>query len=346
MIRLFLITLLFVFLYLGFSLINEYDTNIHIALFSYYIDVSLFFALSILIVSYLAITFVMRIISTILNTPSAIANKIKSSKINDQKKKLLDSYRSLVYGNKKNAYDLVNKIKDDLVVDSPVDLHFLLGMTDQDNDRKIYHLKYLLDFSEYKSFAAKELARYFFEYKYYKQVLEYIKLIEPDIDVLKILVETYANMENWDEFEESLDKLASINMDAVNEMSEKIANWYFLAAKSVLETDDNKQIIFYLEKALLYKPDLISAIELLCYLNNNDGLGKLNKKIIETAFVLSPSFDLGLLYIKSTNASPREVYLSLSSLADFRSYSGVFLSIASYLDLNDEVDNLKSFLSV
>ncbi|MBP7190099.1 MAG: hypothetical protein KA998_02495, partial [Rickettsiaceae bacterium] len=253
----------------------------------------------------------------------------------------------LVSGNTKLASDLVNKIKADLPSDLDLHSHVVLSLADQDDEQRIYHLKYLLDHAEYKNFASRALASYYFKYQYYQQCVEYAKHhsnMRNDSEILEMLVECYAKLGHWDEFDDVVSKFISCVATPNKHMVGTISEGYFRAAQAVLESENNERAVSYLELALLHKPDMLEAVELLCHLNINDGRAAVNKDFIENAFAISPSLELCILYQKSTKFTNGQIYSQLSSLIDHRKNVTVFLTIASYLSLKDEVRELKELI--
>lgn len=341
--------LLFIFttviLYLFFGIVTEYDADVHISFLNYMISIRGFFLVICLFTSYLIFMIIVKFLSFICNAPTIISKFIKSSKSQQHKKKLIECYAMLVSGNYKGSYELINKIRTSLPTELYLDSCLILSLTENDDERRLSHLKYLLDFSEYKDFAHYELARYFFQHQYWRQSLEYAENISnssKDIDTLELLINLYIKLEDWENFEDTVVTLRDLKPDYLSNISSKISSGYFMAAKNSLGTENNNQAIYYLEQALIYKPSSLEVIELLCYLNNNNGKTKLNDKIIESAFTLSPSFELFLIYHKSSTLSSKQIYSYLASLSDPKNHLSVFLSIAAYLRLGAEIDELKA----
>ncbi len=344
MIKFFLLLFTTIVLYLFFSIVGEYDSDVHIEFLNYVISIRGFFLVITIFLSYIIFAIIIKILSFIINAPRIITKLVTTSKIKQNQKKLTECYAMITCGNYKRAYELINKIKKELPPEFHLDIHLILSVTENDDEARIYNLKYLLDFSEYKNFASYELAKYFFKHQYYQQSLEYAQNLtdaDKDIEILNLLTDLYIKMNNWPSFEDSIVKMKYIDESALGLASSKIADGYFLAAKDSLGSDDNSRARYYLEEALSHQPYLLEAIELLCYLNNNEGKTNLNKKIIETAFSLNPSFDLFLIYIKSDVPS-KKIYSYLASLVDPKNHLGVFLAIASYLGLKEEIEDLKS----
>lgn len=349
MIRLFFLTFLTVILYLGFSIVNEYDTNIHIEFLNYFIDISSFFLLSCAIITYIILSILLKLLALILSAPKLIATHVKTSKQKHNIDLLLEAYSLILSDNKETAKKITSRIKNELPPEFAMHSHIIFSATEHEPEQQAYHLKHLLDFAEYKTFAAKELAKYFFKYQYYQQALEYIKQIpnlKGDIEAQITLIEIYSKLQNWEECEESINNIQSLNSNSLKQISpEKIANVYFIAAKDVLENGNDDKAIHYLQQSLIYKTDFLEAVELLCALNINTGNSKLNKPFIENAFSISPSFELCELYARSTELNAKSLYQELASLVDARTHIGIFMAFAAYLDLKDEIAILKHQLN-
>ncbi len=344
MIRLLCLIFLIIVSYLGFSIINEYDTNIHIEVLNYNIDISSFFALSIMLVVCIIISLFIKLLSFIINTPNLISQRIKTSKTEHNIKQLINAYSFILSGNKSEARALISRIKNELPTELTAHIYLLLSELETEAEQKSYNLKHLLDFPGYKHFATKALAEYFFKYQYYQQSLEYIKQtpnLKNDIEAQKILITIYAKLQNWEECENSINNLESLKPELLKELEPEIANLYFVAAKTMLENGEDDRAAYYLKQSLTYQTNFIEAIDLLCSLNINSGKGKLNKPFIENAFAISPSFELCELYARSTNLKAKETYQELASLVDSRKHLGVFMAFAAYLGLDDEIKALK-----
>lgn len=344
MIRLLSLIFLIVIAYFCFSIINEYDTDIHIEMLNYNIEVSSFFAVTIMLVACIIISLFLKIFAFIISTPELISKRIKESKTEHNIRKLLDAYSFALSDNKEEAHKIVSQIKNELPPEMLVHTYVIASKVELETEQRSYHLKHLLDFHEYKHFATKELAKHFFKYQYYPQSLEYIKQtpnLKNDIEAQKILVTIYSKLKDFEECEKAINNIEALKPELLQELAPEIANLYFVAAKTMLENGQDDKASYYLKEALLYQANLIEAIDLLCSLNINAGKGKLNKTFIENAFTISPSFELCELYIRSTKLGPKAIYQELASLVDSRKNIGVFIALAAYLGLDDEIKALK-----
>lgn len=66
----------------------------------------------------------------------------------------------------------------------------------------------------------------------------------------------------WDQFEETVAKLAKLDPETLTKETTNIAHYYFRAAQYVLAEDKDSKAIYYLEQALTYQIDLIEAVSL------------------------------------------------------------------------------------
>lgn len=337
MIRLLMVTIFIAILYLSFSLVSSYDTDVHLQFLDYSVTISSFFLIAAVIMGSIFIAFVSKILVLILNAPSIISGKIKTSKMQHITKQIIESYALSLAGKKEEGRKLINRIKQDLPIEFIIHSHLILSATDPNPEQKTHHLRYLLDHGEYKAFAAKELARYFVQHKYYQQALDYteqaLNLRDNDPELLQITFKVYAEMFMWDEFEEAIVRLKRLEPELSMPINSEIANYYFNAAKDVLASGEDDKAIHYLEKALMHRIDLIEAASLLCELLINRGDMQKSRQFLSNAFMASPSFELFELYAKASNGSEKEIYNEICLLADPREHLGLFIAIAAYLGL-------------
>lgn len=338
MIRLLMVTVFIAILYLSFSFVSSYDTNVHLQFLDYSVTISSFFLIATVIVGSIAIAFISKILALILNAPSIISSKIKTSKMQHITKQIIEGYALSASGNADEAHRLINRIKHDLPIELATHSHLILSAADPNPEQRTHHLRYLLDHGEYKGFAAKELARYFSQHKYYQQALDYTEQAlhsrDNDPELLQIAFVIYAEMLMWDEFEDAVVRLKRSNPELSDTTNFDIAHYYFNASKDSLAGGEDDKAIYYLEKALTHRIDLIEAANLLCELLINKGNIQKSKQFLSNAFIASPSFQLFELYAKASNSSDKEIYNEISLLADPKEHLGLFIAIATYLGLD------------
>lgn len=338
MIRLLMLTVFVAILYLSFSFVSSYDTNVHLQFLDYSITISSFFLIAIIIVGSIVIAFVSKILALILNAPSIISGKIKTSKMQHITKQIIEGYALGASGNRDEACRLINRIRHDVPIEFATHSHLILSAADPNPEQRTHHLRYLLDHGEYKAFAAKELARYFMQHKYYQQALDYVEqalnLRDNDPELLQIAFVIYGEMLMWDEFEEVAVKLRKLDPELSDATNRDIAHHYFNASKDVLAGGEDNKAIHYLEKALTHRIDLIEAASLLCELLINKGNMQKSRQFLSNAFMAAPCFELFELYAKASTVSDKEIYNELSLLADPKEHIGLFIAIATYLGLD------------
>ena len=127
-----------------------------------------------------------------------ISSKIKNSQLQHNLKQTMESYSLGLFNDKANAHRLIYRIKNELPTEFAIHSHIILSLTDPNPEQRTYNLRYLLDFSDYRGFAAKELAKYCAEHKYWQQALNYaeqaLNLRENDAELLQLLVSLYVEM--------------------------------------------------------------------------------------------------------------------------------------------------------
>jgi len=344
MIRLLFSTIFILFLYFAFSIASTYDTKVYLKFLDYSVAISGFFLIGTLIIGSIFIAFMSKILAIIINAPKLISGRIKTSQLQHSMRTIMDSYGLTLSGDPVSAKKVIDRIKTDLQPDFAVHTHLLLATTNPNPEQRTYHLRYLLESSPYQSFAAKELARYFLGHKYYQQALEYghkaLDLRPDDAELAQLLIELYAAMLMWDQFEEMVAKLKKLDHSRFINFATEIARIYFVAAKEALASGSDNKAIYYLEQALTHKVDFLEAASLLCPLLINSGDMVSSRRFLKAAFTALPSFELFELYTMSSNSKPQEIYLELASSADPKNNVGLFIAITRSLGLEDETKRL------
>jgi hypothetical protein len=136
-------------------------------------------------------------------------------------------------------------------------------------------------------------------------------------------------------------KLAKIDKEKLQSIKEKISNYYFLAANNMVETNDDKTAIQYLESAIKLVPSNYQALNLYFSLNSSSKNSK-NIEMLKNAFIEKPSFEIVQIYREFTLMPSSEIYEDLAILVDHKKYFGLFLAIATYLDLPEKIEILKN----
>jgi uncharacterized membrane-anchored protein len=344
MIRLLTLTLFVLMLYFGFSIASTYDTNVQLQFLDYVVSISSFFLIGSLIISGVFIAFISKILAIIINAPKLISNRIKTSQLQHSMRGIMDAYGLAISGDPDSAKKVIDRAKMNLQDDFAIHPHLILSVIDPSPEQRTYHLRYLLDSSEYKGFAAKGLARYFLGHKYYQQALDYaeqaLHLRSDDSELLEMLIELYASMLMWDQFEEMVVRLGKIDPYRLKAYSESIAHLYFVAAKEALASGSDDQAIYYLEQAMIYKIDFLDAASILFPLLINTGNMGRSRQFLRAAFAANPSFELFELYAKSGDEKAPEVYSELAMLADPKNNVGLFIAITTCLGMHDEAKRL------
>ena len=349
MIRLLLFILTISLLYIGFSLVGVYDATVHISFLQYSITTSTFFLIVSLAIGYITLSIIIRIVALILNAPRLISGRMKNAKFQSVVKDLLDCYSDVLSQDVRSAYKAASALKNELPQDLAKHAYLILSVTDNDSEQRAYHLRYLVENNLYSAFATRELTQYFLKHKYYKQGLEYaqkaIHIGDEDEYIVRTLIELYGELHIWDGFLASVRKLEELCDDIDYAFHTKITDYFVRAAKDALSNGDDHEATGYLEEALTHRPDHLEAIDLICSLNINTGNERGNRRLIETAFSITPSFELFELYFRSVTVTKAEIFATLSSLADPQKYIGVFIAIAAYLELNDNLCMLREMMT-
>jgi len=346
MVRLLLICLVFLLLYLGFAMIGQLDSSITINLYDYYIQSSFIAFIALYVLSTIIMIIIIKVMSLIINLPSSLKSFLLSHKTNNANYHLMCSMAESMIGNKSNSVVMKEKIAINLDQDNKIFYTLLLAENQQDDVKKIQYLQELEQSTQYKLFACKKLAQIFYQNHNYQKSENYAVIAfnynEFDSEILEILLDCYYELSLWTQLIFILSKITKIDKQKLDSIKNKVAGYYFRVAKYMLEINDSKNAISYLESAIQILPSHYDSLNLYLTLNFNS-LTKNNQNIaiLETAFRDNPSFEIAELYQKFGHLSCEKIYDNLTMLVDPTKYLGLFLSIAAYLELPEKITNLK-----
>lgn len=333
-------------IYLFYNFYSNYDVPTIILAGDYTITTNLFMAIVVAIICSSIVILLVKMAYTLLNAPYYIFDRYQKYKDSNKLADLIKAYSYGLFGNNNKAFEIVKKMKDHPPKGHDLSINVLLSVVAPSLEQRMYHNSYLLEQGKYAYHTSKILAKYFFSYANYEKSLEYaqkaLSFHNDDVEIYIIVVESYAKLKMWMQFEESLRYFNGIKTDELEDIHEKVAGYYLEAAKHFLDKSNDDLAKQYLENALSYKADMHEAINMLCEINNSSRNNALNIPLLEDAFSLNPSYELFVLYSKSCkDMSNEEMYNVFTTLADPKEYIGVFLAIASYLSLHDKVQEIK-----
>jgi lipopolysaccharide biosynthesis regulator YciM len=334
---------------IGIFYLQSYDMKIQININNYLITTKLTVMLLIMLICWMSFSLITGIISFPFQLITRLNSNIRLKKEKNILKNMIEASQFILIGESDKACKMIQPILDqnkDLPVEIEEYLRFLFVNLDLNFNTKLHYTKKLFDHSnQFKFFVAKELSRIALQENAYHYSLEFA-LIAYEIDssnaeLLELLIEIYATMESWDKMVSTINLLNKIDKVKCNSIREKISNYYLKSAKHFIGLGELNNSVFYLLKCLEYKPDSFKCIELIAniHLENKE----LNlQKIIETAFALSPSFDLFLIYYKSYKSYllTSEIYNNLISTMDINKHRSLAISIAYFFNMKAELDKL------
>jgi hypothetical protein len=211
---------------------------------------------------------------------------------------------------------------------------------------KLHYLQKLLNSnSKYKFFIARDLSKSALSENAFHYSLEFaliaFNINNRDNELLELLVEIYATLESWKNMGDTIDILRQVDNIRFDAIKEKISGYYLKAAKHFIGLGQLVDSVFYLKKCLEYKPDSLRCIELISNIHLESKELDL-QKIIETAFIISPSFELFRIYYKhyKNYLLTNEIYDNLVGLINKQQHIGLVIAIAYFLNMKEELDKI------
>ncbi|MCC8417437.1 MAG: hypothetical protein LN588_02780 [Rickettsia endosymbiont of Bryobia graminum] len=346
MIRLLVICATFLLLYFGFSFLSQLDSTLIINLYNYHIESSFFTSIIIYILSTIIIIGAIKIICAILDIPSFLMEIFRTKKTNTNLSQLMEAMKELIIGEKAKSLNITKKIEENsLKQDKKRLFHLLLAETEEDTDQKIKYFQELEQIKYCSSFVTKRLAQIFYNNNLYKKSEDYaIKsfyLNEYDGENLENLINCYSKLGEWEKFAFIVPKLHKVDKQKFESIKDNIIDNYILAAKNMVDANDNRKALYYLKSALEISPANSKALDLYLTINSSNKKNE-DSKILHNAFAKKPSFEIVKLYKKFYQLEPIKIYNNLESIVNPQEHLGLFLSIAAYLDLPDKIKSLKN----
>ncbi|WP_064429170.1 tetratricopeptide repeat protein [Rickettsia sp. Tenjiku01] len=334
MFRLLLICATFLLLYFGFTFIESFDSKVFISLYDYNIETTLFFSLILGLLLLISCFIVIRFLILIIDLPSKIHNIFSKRKINHDRYALILAFAEYIMNNKAKSASIARKnLSSEDLTDSQEFHNLILAVTEEDVDRKISYFQKLITSKEFVFYGSKNLAKLYYDKSFYKKAENYAtkayNFNELDLDNLITLMRCYARVSLWTKFIFITNKLAKFHK---HESMPEIAEYYLLAAKQEVESNNTANAIDYLATAVdlnFYNDALLEF-----YFNLNNKLNVNRKiKILKDAFRIIPSLKLVQLFKKFTSLSDRQIYEELIQELDAKKDEILILAIEAYLEL-------------
>jgi tetratricopeptide (TPR) repeat protein len=251
----------------------------------------------------------------------------------------------LLIGNKLKSAEIAKTVNPNISAENKELFNLILAESEGDIEQKIQYFKGLVGSKNFNYFALKRLAQIFHNREVYQRAEDYaikaFNLNELDSDILEILIHCYANLSLWSKFTFVISKLSKVDPEKLSKLAGKVAEYYLLAAKNVLELGNDKEATNYLQSAFEFNPAYIEALELYLALNINLHQQNRNLEILESAFIANPCFEIMELYFRTSNLPAPRIYEELATIVDPKQHLGLFLAIAAYLNLPEKIMVLK-----
>lgn len=345
MIRFLLICGIFFILYLSFSAVSQLDSIVTFTVYDYFLETTLFTFIAFFILFLILAIIVLRIVFLFFEFPYLLRKKMRMWKVQKVTFALMNSMSYLLIGNRLKAFENIKKLRDDIKAEHKEIYNLIYSEVEDEFDQKIQLYRTLTSSKDYNYFAVKRLAEIFYENGFYEQSEEYatraFNLNEFDSDILMVLIKCYAKLNLWTKFIFVVSKLSQGDSKKLSLNSTLIAEYYFQAAKYMLERGEDQDAMHYIEYSLELNPGYIEAIDLYYSLNLSLNKGIDNSENLKLAFAANPCFEMAELFIKASNLTTDRIYEELAEIVPPQENRGLFLAIAARLGLSEKIDGLK-----
>ncbi len=345
MIRFLIICTIFFVSYLGFSVLSQLDSKVIFTIADYQLETTLFTLAAGFVISVLFVLVTLKLVFLVFQTPAMIMEKLVTRKNQKTTSNLIRAMADLLIDNKTKASEELKAVIGSAKPEHKEIIELINAEIATDFDQKIQGYRWLVSSHYYNYFATKRLAQVFYNNRFYEQALDYaakaFNSYESDSEILEILLHCHAKLGLWSKFAFIVTKFSKADKKRVEALTNKISEYYLLAAKDALEIGQDQEATGYLEQSLEFNPSYIAALDLYYALSINKHTNSENLEILEEAFILSPSFEIAEIYIRACDLPAQDIYNNLAKLVDQRQYYSVFLAIAAYLDLPEKAHYLR-----
>lgn len=350
MIKLLITGLAVVFIYCGFIVMSDFNSYVVVNAYNYVVETSVIVAAGVLIFLVLITMVLLKIIYWVLRIPYFIRSKLVQSRERDINNILVHAVSNLLINNRHNISRNVKKLQPNPRSEQKEMIDLILAETEENFENKIQYYRSLTNSKNCSYFAIKRLAIIYYQSGIYEQAENYAAkaydIDNKDIEILEILLTSYAALKKWNMFDNVISKLYKSHEKYLLTISKEIAELYIQAAKDTLEDGKDNLALNYIKYSLQFNPSDIKTLELYLSLNivtnpkTND-----NMQVIENAFSINPCFEIAEIYIntisQSANIDVMTVYNNLKSLVDNPMlYRSQFIAITALLHLPQETSNL------
>lgn len=346
MIKFLILCIIFLSLYFGFTLVTHFDSALELTLFDYQIETTSFTFLAIFIITQLLLAIILKTLFWFFDMPRFLKDKWQKKKMTRVNQKLLYAFAKLLMGNRQEAISLTNQLISDIDHKNQEIISLILAEAEIGIDKKIQYLSQLTDKKYYSLYASKNLAELFYNNDDYKMAEKYaVKAFnedDTDAQLMLVLARIYASVGSWNKMLFVITKLQKSDDKLFVIHAKEIAKFYYEAAKSYIQSDSDEEALRYLENALEIYPSYIEALSLFVEISNNMKNTASTLKMLKSVFALEPCFEIALMYINNSHSSEGAIYGTLASIVSPSKYPELFISIAAYLKLFDNVEEIRN----
>lgn len=334
MFRLLFICSIILLLYFGFTLMQSFDSKVLISLYNYDIETTFVFSIIAFLLLLVSCVIVVRFLILIIDLPIKIQNIFHNKKINNDRHSLVSAFAKYIIGDKAKAGSIAKKNLSTKDLENEQEFYnLILTETEEDIDKKITYFQNLSKSREFTFYSNKNLAKLYYDKSLYQEAENYAikayNLNEYDLENLIILLYCYGELSAWTKFTFIANKIAKIHKKKSISNSSKVADYYLLAAKQEVDSNNISNALDYLESALEANFWNIELLEF--YLKLNSNLNDSKKiKLLKDAFQVAPSLELVKLFKKYTTLSDEQIYEELTKELNDEVLT---LAISAYLNL-------------
>jgi uncharacterized protein HemY len=345
MIKFLILCVVFFLLYIGFSAIGEYDSGIKFSVYDYQIETTLFVFMTVFVFTQLFLMVVLKLIFLIFDLPTILKKRWYRRKLQKINSRLMNVLAELLMGNKKKSLKITSNILSELDGENKDFVNLVRAEEEDSFDKKIQYYRNLIDKKNFSVYASKKLAEIFYNNTHHTQAEEFaLKAFnedDTDTELMLILIRIYASLGSWPKMVFIVSKLQRADRSLFELNSEEIASYYYSASKHYLQLGSEDEAKKYLESALEYKPDYIEALNLLMELLTNSNNSAAILKVLRSAFLAKPCFEIARMFADSSRSSAEAIYGTLAGIVQPVKYPAVFLALAGYLGIKEKVIEIK-----
>ncbi|MDX2050595.1 MAG: hypothetical protein SFT93_05465 [Rickettsiaceae bacterium] len=334
-----LISIIFAFLY---NQVSDYNLTVNLEISNYSIKTYIGTLVFLLVLPLTLLLFIINLLSKIIFKINLIRRNYQSSRASRAVNQLIESCLIFSFNNKKDTIDHLKSIDQRYLSEDQkeyVDLVLTLASSDT---IPISLYSYIQKYPIVKKQISKKLAEMEFKLgnieRAHEYAVEYYSIAPNDSSNNILLAKIHAKHSNY----KAIDKLifetdiCSITSEAALAFSEI----YFAAAKEAMAELKNSEALTYCSKALDVNPKNLAAAEFFAEIAAAQRSFSLITEILIPCFAKAQDFNLFLIIKKFSNLTDIELYNELMYICSENYDLGVFLAIATYLELGSKKQEL------